>query len=135
MSFEQFKKCPGCGEWFSLDDVYDNSDLLPTGLIVDPKNSNHCTLHFVHLKQDCRTSFVIHSREFATAMGLGLDNGVGFGGPDCSGLCAHIDELQMCQSQCRIRAFRELMISLVNRRTAQVGSDIGSTPEPQIEMQ
>jgi hypothetical protein len=116
MSFEQFKKCPGCGEWFSLDDIYDRIDLLPTGIIVDPNNLDHCTLHFVHLKEKCRTSFVIHSREFADIMGFSSAVGVGFGGPNCSGHCAHIDELEACQSDCRIRPFRELMLSLVQRR-------------------
>jgi hypothetical protein len=116
MSFEQFKKCPGCGKWLSLDDIYDRSDILPTGLMVDPRNVNHCALHFVHLTSDCRTSFVIHSREFAIAMGLTIDGEHGYGGPECSGLCAHMDELKECQTECRIRAFRELMVSLVSRR-------------------
>jgi hypothetical protein len=116
MTFEQFKKCPGCGKWFSLDDVYDRSDIQPTGISIDPRNINHCTLHFIHIREDCRTSFAIHSREFAIAMGLTLDGEHGFGGPECSGLCAHIDELILCQAPCRIRAFRELMVSLATRR-------------------
>lgn len=111
-SDQTFKKCPGCGAWFSLEDIHHSPEVRPIGLAIDPEDSHHCYLHFVHDHTGCGSSFLVHSKDLLQMPGIPVRDQSCFGGPQCSGLCTHLEELAACDAPCRLSAFRELILRL-----------------------
>lgn len=120
MTMNQFKRCPGCNHWISLDDILEARGVEATGLMADPKDSDDCLFHFVHRVDECNTSFVIHSREFVETMGLDICGVHAMGGPECPGHCTSVDDLTECDVPCSIQGLRELMLSIVMKNHAPV---------------
>lgn len=124
MPVEIFKPCPGCGEWFSLDDILDMPALQPTGLTIDPSDQDNCYFHFIHMSDGCNSSFVIHSADLERGLRTPIQEESEYGQDHCPGYCARVDELKVCKNNCRLSRFREILLDMIERRkeTAATGS-------------
>jgi hypothetical protein len=117
LTLQQIKKCPGCGEWFSFYDLRDHAEIEPRGMMIDPKDSDHCSLHFVHRKPGCDTPFVVSSLQMVHLLGLNTEQKSAFGDQSCPGNCMRLEDLTSCAVSCRLQVYREFLLTALRARS------------------
>ena len=110
------KKCPTCGQIFSLDELLSDPSIIPIGMTSDDEVDPENVYYFTHAVPECGTTFTVPATLFDSARDEPLPDELMLDGQSCSGLCTHIAELRSCQNNCKWAPYRRLLLDMVERR-------------------
>jgi len=114
-----FKKCPNCGEAFTLERVLEDAELRPTGMTVEDGDFDLTLYHFDHAIDRCNTSIAIPVKKFLHLIDEELPPELLFGGPACEGHCTQMRELAVCAQECRAAPLRRFLLRIKSRKEAK----------------
>jgi hypothetical protein len=120
MAKRHVKKCPGCGEEFTLRRLLESSDIRPEGLSFEQKYPELNMFYFTHTAPDCGTTFVIPVGVFLTVLDEPVPSDILAGTAVCENHCLHIDDWTACSQNCYYAPFRRLLISMIKRKGTPV---------------
>jgi len=125
MDVQQFKQCPMCGTWFTVDDIIHSPEIAPIGMMAQIDNPEKNFFFFNHLRDGCHSTFAVSAEKFAPFITETVPEKVRFGEDVCPGHCASLGELAACQTACRWAPYRRFLLDLVKirDRAAQTADD------------
>jgi hypothetical protein len=112
MNREPLKQCPGCKQWLTLHQILHDSNISPQGIIIDPHDYTQCYYHFIHLRGNCLSSFLVHSATIRQATSLAKSTSLSKYHAHCPGFCTEMTELATCRADCTLRLHREFILAL-----------------------
>ncbi|MBD3403480.1 hypothetical protein GF420_11335 [candidate division GN15 bacterium] len=115
MIMHRLKQCPGCGEWFTWQQLIDDPNVRPLGMNVEVNDHRHGYLHFHHTTPGCNTAFVISTRDIIPRIIRAEADGHRGHSENCPGYCTSIDELRHCHTNCSFASVRSLLLEIVGK--------------------
>jgi hypothetical protein len=112
------KKCPSCGQIFSLDELLSDPSIIPVGMTSDEEVELESLYYFTHDVPECGTTFTVQVTLFESVIEEPIPVESMRHGHACMGLCTHIEELALCQNNCKWAPYRRLLLLMVERRKA-----------------
>jgi hypothetical protein len=112
------KKCPGCNNWLSINDILWDPDILPVGMHVESEN---CELHgflFQHDNHTCRSSFHVHLKALDFLIRPLSGEPTCKNPTDCDHRCHNTAVAEPCRLECRFAPYHNLMMQMVESRDA-----------------
>jgi hypothetical protein len=122
-----FKQCPGCGQWFSMTDLLESSEIRPLGLTFESADYEHNFFYFNHVVAGCGTTFLISSQRFIPAIDEPIPPQVKTLGEGCEARCVRLDDWLECHNDCFHAPFRRLLRRMGRNR------NIPMSDEPTVE--
>jgi hypothetical protein len=116
MNREQFKQCPGCHKWLSLQDILTSDEIRPLGLVLSESDYETSLFYFQHEAPECRSSFVIPADWFESIIDEPIPDKIKTGTEHCEGRCIHIDDWTACKNDCHHAPFRRVLVRMVEER-------------------
>lgn len=110
------KQC-SCGARFTRDDLIHLRSLTPIGMLHLDGESASTIYCFTHTRWSCRTTFALPVETFRDEIGEDIPEGCLIGTAACGGHCSSIEDLELCENECSLAAYRRFLVErLVPRR-------------------
>ncbi len=116
MSDEKLKRCPACGEWFTLQDILESPELEPVGMSFEDGNPRANLFYFQHNNSRCGSSFVIPVTELRVLIEEPVPENTLAGTDSCAAHCTRVDDWAACDHECSLAPYRRLLINLAKRK-------------------
>lgn len=116
MDTQRLKKCPMCQTWFSLDDILENPEIVPIGMMFEPNHPEASFYYFNHMRSDCGSTFVVPVETVASLINESIPPDYLSGSDQCSNHCTQLDDLNVCQVECHHAPFRRFLQQLIKNR-------------------
>lgn len=114
---EIFKKCPMCAtEWKTRDAFLADQFLELKGYAADFENLERGLFYFTHLKDDCRSTMTIRTRDFLSLYSGPKSSERRMGTKECPGYCHEKEQLARCDVLCECAFYREIIQEIKNRQ-------------------
>jgi hypothetical protein len=114
--FNDLKRCPSCGQLFSLEELLWDPTLIPVGMASDEEDSPRTMYYFTHEVPGCGTTFTIPAEMFRSAIDESVPEESLRGHVDCPRRCTRISEFQLCPNNCYWSPYRKLLVDMAERR-------------------
>jgi hypothetical protein len=114
--FNQFKQCPKCDEWFSINDILRNPVIKPIGLKMSNRDPELGLFYFSHNITNCRTTFVIPIEQMKSFVTKTISLNLTAPTTECEHDCIDLLEVELCQQNCRNAPYRALLIEMINNK-------------------
>lgn len=112
MTNQPLKQCPGCKQWLTLHELMHDSSISPLGIQIDPLDQDQCYYQFIHLRDHCLSTFLIHSSTIRQVVGPADSSTLPQPEHPCSGFCTEMHELASCRANCSLQLHRDFILSL-----------------------
>ena len=116
MQHKYVKKCPLCGMRFTVQDLISKPEITPLGMQIDEDEENASFYYFNHDVPECGTSFTVAVMEFASVIDELIPPDDLFGTDSCGEHCVRLDDLRVCQHDCKWAPFRRFIVKLADSR-------------------
>jgi hypothetical protein len=113
------KRCPGCGQNFTIADIVECRDFEPLGMqFVDP-DLELDMFYFNHTDKKCGSTFVVPVKEFIPFVSEPIPQLVLSKTDRCSQHCLTTADLAECNEPCTFAPFRRFFIDMWQRANSQ----------------
>lgn len=109
------KQC-SCGARFTRDDLIHLRSVTPIGMLHMDGDSPaiYC---FTHTRWSCRTTFALPVETFRDEIREKIPEVCLSGTAACGGHCSNIEDLELCENECSLAAYRRFLVErLVPRK-------------------
>jgi hypothetical protein len=109
------KQC-SCGTRFTRDDLIRLPSVTPIGMLHMDGDSPaiYC---FTHTRWSCRTTFALPVETFREEIRETIPDACLAGTAACGGHCSNIEDLELCENECSLAAYRRFLVErLVPRK-------------------
>ncbi|MDF1545660.1 MAG: hypothetical protein P1R58_11220 [bacterium] len=112
MNLANFKQCPACKKWISLNELLTSPEFRPEGITVDAEENRLCFYFFTHTVSSCNSTFAVPIEEFREVIAEPIPDKIAALTDDCSRHCTKISNLAQCQVECGLAPFRRFILNL-----------------------
>lgn len=115
-SKKNFKQCPNCKQWLSIDDFINNIEIQPIGMKMD-NNTFALNLYFFnHLKKKCNTTFAMRVDDFKEYITENIPKEILSQTEECQDHCTQLNDLMVCNNNCAYAPYRRFLMNLIDNR-------------------
>ena len=111
------KRCPSCGEEFSLRDFISNPQVIPKGMSFESDNPDLNLYYFHHDTPGCGTTLAIPVSEFVGLINEPLPEQNLAQTEVCENHCVSVHELSACGQKCTYAPYRRLLLAMIDVKT------------------
>ncbi|RKX20858.1 MAG: hypothetical protein DRP35_05370 [Candidatus Zixiibacteriota bacterium] len=113
---KNFKQCPNCKKWFSVDDFINNNEIQPIGMKLD-NNTFALNLYFFnHYNDECKTTFAMRVDDFEEYIDEKIPHKILAKTDECLNHCANLEDLMPCNNECVFAPYRRYLMKLIDNR-------------------
>jgi len=105
----QFKQCPNCELWFSIDDIIENPSISMIGMRICESDPELSLYYFFHNSPECQTTFAIPVQQMRSFIIKQIPLKLQTGSLDCELRCVDLFDTEVCSQKCRNAPYRELL--------------------------
>ena len=116
MDTNQFKKCPLCGQWFSLEDLVFAEFIQPLGMCLDEDRPEGNFYYFNHLVAKCCTTFVVPVEDFRSRVTELIPSATFAETDRCQKHCLNLSDHRECTESCHYTPYRRLLRFMIEVR-------------------
>jgi hypothetical protein len=110
MTDQPVKQCPSCGERFTLRDIVESPSIQPKGMVLD-EGARYNLFYFDHCREGCGTTFTMQIEDFSELIDELVPQEALVWSEDCTRQCMKIEDVSLCEQQCRYAPFRRFLLS------------------------
>jgi len=103
------KECPKCKAKFTIDQLFNDPDIIPIGLCFLEDHPDLNCYFFNHEKDDCKTTFTVQVEAFSDLVQDDIPTEKLTGMEGCEGRCLRIDDQDFCSQNCHFSPYRVLL--------------------------
>jgi len=119
MNSSLIKRCPGCGQEFSLEDFLEDPNLEPVGISADYADPRRCQFYFHHASPDCMSSLAVPVERFLPKIEEMVPEAKLLNSATCPRHCTTVADLRTCTCTCAVAPYRRFMLRLIRVRELQ----------------
>lgn len=108
------KVCPLCKLKISVDDILNNSQVIPIGINLDPEDPEFNFYFFTHIDSNCNTTFTVNVEIFKSCIEDHIPENINTGKEGCNGHCSDLSDNLICRATCKWAPYRTFIINLIN---------------------
>ena len=116
MGQQHFKRCPGCGIWFTEDDIMTSPSVKPIGMAFMGVSINQIFYFFQHTDLTCGSSFLIEISKFTHLIEESIPEKSLYATKLCEGHCVDLHDLSECQTNCHNAPYRRYLLKMVKAK-------------------
>ncbi|MFH2056681.1 MAG: hypothetical protein ABIJ61_12030 [bacterium] len=122
---EFLKICNFCKRTFSPQQLLDDPDVKPIGMLYDSELAIAYYL-FQHEVPDCGTSFTVNVQNFRNLLAEKIPHRRHTMTEECLRHCANIDDFEECRLDCEFAPFRRFLLQMIDRKQIQLAQRAAS---------
>ena len=117
---KNFKQCPNCKKWFSIDDFINNVEIQPIGMKLD-NNTFALNLYFFnHYNDTCNTTFAMRVDDFKEYIDEKIPHEILVNTDECLEHCTKLKDLMACNNECIFAPYRRFLMKLIDNRIKEI---------------
>lgn len=113
------KQCSSCGAWLSVEDIFNDPDIIPLGMCVTADNPETAYYYFIHSVPNCGSTFLIPVEELAEFISEPIPYEQLIQTERCKGQCVSLDDLEDCHQDCYFAPYRRLLLDMFEMKTPE----------------
>lgn len=110
------KRCPGCGQDFTVDDIFSDKNIIPIGITFVGKNMESAYYFFQHEIPECGSSFIIKTGKLRHLIKEKIPEDKLKSTSQCNTYCNDISDLSNCKNNCHYAPYRRLLFDILENK-------------------
>lgn len=108
------KRCPSCGEEFSIRDLISSREIMPLGMSSQENKPELNVFYFQHDVPQCGSTFIVPVEEFVELIEEPVPLNNFYRTHACENHCDSALALAHCDQRCVYAPYRRLLLSLLD---------------------